>query len=389
MAEPTKIRVMISSRCNDTVALERVATFSDLRRRLKEELGQEELLDSRLFDVWINEDAPPAEGSVDAWEECLDQVRRADILIVLYNGNGGWAKQDGDVGICHAELATALNTAPAKVRIIRMPLNDITKDPAKRRHERFRQYVDTQARFWATAKDGLEAIRLAREALREAVADMVQLGGREARKGKFWSGDALDWSRLDFEHRRDAIINTMRDALGSRGGSVRKDANVFLQMGTSSVLAACHAVPAAMGVAAAREMVGQPFLRDYEYADLLQKSVVGPVHFVGCHRSVTEAQAMRLLGFPDATIVTAPFGVYVADNIQRIQLLFLANCRDETTTRHAMQRAFEWLEQTGEDIRLRDNADARARIVKAIAAELYTTDTGETKKRAIRSGSTR
>ena len=116
-------------------------------------------------------------------------------------------------------------------------------------------------------------------------------------------------------------------------------------------------------------MVGQPFLRDHEASPLLTEGRVGPVHFIGCHRSITEAQAMKQLGFSDATIVSPPFGVFVADNVQRIQLLFLANCRDETSTRHAIQRAFDWLEETGEDTRVSERAAARARIVKAVARE--------------------
>lgn len=54
----------------------------------------------------------------------------------------------------------------------------------------------------------------------------------------------------------------------------------------------------------------------------------------------------RLLGFPDAEFVSAPFGVFVADNVQKVQLAFLKDCRDETTTRHNVQRFFEWLERT-------------------------------------------
>src|SRR5438067_2322605 len=122
-----------------------------------------------------------------------------------------------------------------------------------------------------------------------------------------------------------------------------------------------HAIPAAISVASAREMVGQPFLRNHELVDLLPKDGIGPVHLIACHRSVTEGQAMKQLGFPDATIVSPPFGVYVADPIQRIQLLFLANCRDDRSTRHAVQRAFEWLAQTGEGERLAARAEARAR----------------------------
>jgi len=121
-------------------------------------------------------------------------------------------------------------------------------------------------------------------------------------------------------------------------------------------------------VAAAREMVGQPFLRDHLYEKVLTDG--GPVHLIGCHKTVTEAQAMKLLGFPDATVVTTKFGVYVADNVQKIQLVLVANCRDEANTRHGVGRFFEWLQQTGEGAMLSERAVSRARIVKSIAQEL-------------------
>jgi len=93
------------------------------------------------------------------------------------------------------------------------------------------------------------------------------------------------------------------------------------------------------------------------------------VHLIASHKTATEAQAVRLLGFPDATVVSAPFGVYVADDVQKIQMILIANCRDETTTRHGVQRFFDWLEQTGEDDRLAQRAQSRTNIIKAISAE--------------------
>jgi hypothetical protein len=75
---------------------------------------------------------------------------------------------------------------------------------------------------------------------------------------------------------------------------------------------------------------------------------------------------MRQLGFPDATIVAAPFGIYVADKVQKIQMVFLANCRDATTTRHALTRLVEWLDSTGEEANLVSRARGRRRIVDAV-----------------------
>jgi hypothetical protein len=115
-------------------------------------------------------------------------------------------------------------------------------------------------------------------------------------------------------------------------------------------------------------MVGRPFLRDHLLASSL-KVAVGPVHLIGCNRGATESQALQLLGFPDATVVAAPFGIYVADDVQKAQFVLLSNCRDETATRHALQRFIEWLDIAGEAADLVERARSRKRIVQIIAKE--------------------
>lgn len=62
------------------------------------------------------------------------------------------------------------------------------------------------------------------------------------------------------------------------------------------------------------------------------------MHLIACHRTVTETQSTNLLGFPYAPVVSGPFGIYVADEIQRMQFVFLANCREPSQTRQAVQR---------------------------------------------------
>src|SRR3954468_1576246 len=98
------IRVMISSRCSDRIdsASGTLNTLTLVRRAIKQKLERSKLLDKLIFEVWINEDSPPEEGSSNAWDICLEQVREADIVIVLYNGNAGWTKEPEGVGICHA-----------------------------------------------------------------------------------------------------------------------------------------------------------------------------------------------------------------------------------------------------------------------------------------------
>ncbi len=68
-------------------------------------------------------------------------------------------------------------------------------------------------------------------------------------------------------------------------------------------------------------------------------------------------------------MVSAPFGIFVADNIQKVQFAFIVNCRDDGTTRDGVQRLFDWLAQTGEEGLVSERAKGRARIVSAIAKE--------------------
>lgn len=83
---------------------------------------------------------------------------------------------------------------------------------------------------------------------------------------------------------------------------------------------------------------------------------------IACQKSVSESQAVRQLGFPDAVVVSAPFGVYVADDVQKIQMAFIANCRDETTTKENVQAFLNWLNDHGEAKYLVQRAQKRRQI---------------------------
>jgi len=373
MAISRNIRIMISSRCNDRFAVndKKSPTLSSIRRELKKEILAQELFGDTAFEVWINEEAPPGGGTWDSWDTCMNAVRDCDILIALYNGNAGWASEAGEIGICHDELSTGYSTAPGKVRLIVLPEIPIDNSAAGKRNQRFREYVATQTRFRGGEINTVKELKQrVREALRDAVVTLAQGGVLEAGRGRADTGQALSWNRKNFVDRQAEIIRVLHDAISKRSGAKEDKGNLFLQIDKQEVLFRLDAVPAAMSVAAAREMVGQPFLKDHEYASSLTGNRGGPVHLIGCHKTITEAQAMKLLGFPDATVVTTQFGVYVADNVQKIQLALVANCKDDANTRHGVQRFFEWLRQTGEGKLLAERAAARARIVKSIAQEL-------------------
>lgn len=330
------------------------------------------MLGSQLFDVWINEDAAPAEATADLWEECLNQVVKCDMMLVLYNGNSGWAKEDGGIGICHAELQAGLSAAPAKLRMIRLPLAPLGSGVIRSRNERFRNYVEAHMPTTGAATfSGEEVIQRCCEALRDALGRMVRLGVREARRGRYHRGDALDWQRLDFAERSRRMKTATEEAfLDRQGTAVLSDGIVTVPFAGTPVVVVCHSVPDALSLPAAQAAVGQPFLFDHQHVPYLRQRRVGPIHVLACHQGATNAQARRLLGFADATIVQAPFGIYVADQIQKVQLVLFTQCRDPTAVRHGVQRFFDWLEQAAEARALAERARGRKRIVVAIAKEV-------------------
>lgn len=368
MARSSKLRVMISSRCETKFPLVGGKKLSQIRLDLKKQIEEMTIADREVFEVWINEETPPKGGTWDSWDVCIQAVKDCDILLVISNGEAGWARNEGEVGICHAEMMTGLSLAPGKVRLIALPDVPTTEDEAGRRNHRFQEELKKQSLFrGGTVIDEAALRSRVFEALHDAVIALTHAGVAEAARGKYHSGAALDWSRLDFRARRDQMVRVAREALLARIASEEAVGGIFVTLNDHKVLVVVHAIPAALTVGPAREMVGQPFLRDHELSGSLEEEVGGPLHLIACHRSATEVQAAKLLGFPDATIISAPFGVFVADPVQKVQFAFITNCRDDTNTRHGVQRFFEWLEKTNEDANVGRRAKDRAHIVRAVA----------------------
>jgi hypothetical protein len=244
------------------------------------------------------------------------------------------------------------------------------KGDAEQRNIRFQKYVAQQSAFrGGEVKTIAAAKRRVFDAVADAVISLTQRGVASGLSSRFDTGAALDWSRLDFRQRKAAMEATLTSSLSGRKGAKERDGGVVIKMDGQPVAFIVHAIPAGFGVAAARELVGRPFLEDHRQVRLLV-SAQGPIHLIACHRGATETQATTLLGFPDATVVSGPFGIFVADNVQKMQFAFLTNCRDDTQTRHAAQRFFNWAEQTGEGALIASRAVSRSRIIKVIADEL-------------------
>lgn len=378
MAE--KIKVMISSRCKDEFMLGgRMQPLSEVRKQIKQMVESEQLFGQKSFTCWINDDptTPAGDGSQSSWDYCMKQVSRADIVIALYNGRAGWTRMGGSNGICYAELEAAMTTGGAKLRVLN--LAERSSKYASRENasdKRYKKFMEEHNPFWGgkTASNGEELLEAVRLALVDAVQELVRLAAREARKAKYDTGEALQWSNMDFRARKAAIENVMRDFMLDSFKSVnpRGSKRLVCTIGKRTVLARYHAIPDGLSVSAARELVGQPQLLDHEAVAELATDAFGPIHFIGCFHGITETQAKSVLGCPDITTVKTSFGVYASDNINKVQIAFISNCRDSTATRSGLDKFFAWTRSASQEEALGQRAESRCRIIKAIASERAT-----------------
>ena len=371
MATASVIKIMLSSRCCDRFPLSQPGsrTLSAIRVDLQKSIEAEWPFGERTFEVWINEDNI-GDGGQAAWDHCMDQAVDCDIFICLFNGNAGWADKSGTIGICHAEFEKAYTVAPGKVFIVNVLEKDNARAPMGDTNLRFQEYVERLRQF-DTRNIVSEAALVAkvRQTVSQATVKLAQRGVRDASLGTNYVGAPLDWSRLNYSKRAEAMRTAALTALKQGNSRARADGNYIGRKITGKdVLFMVSAVPDAMSVAAAREVVGQPHLSDHTADKRLSKFAAGPVHIVVCHKGTTESQARAMLGFPDATVVSAPFGIYIADPVQSIQIVLIAQCRDATSTQIGVQRFLEWLDAAEQADDLVRQATKRKSVVKALAA---------------------
>ena len=382
---PDLIKVMISSRCSDKIKLYgEEQEYSILRREIKKAIIFQKLFKEQFFDVWINEDSNASPGDHDTTEVCLQKVDWADLLIVLFNGNAGWISAEPNIGICHDEFRRAWDTDRSKILVIKLPG---AKENASKsaQNKTFYDFVESLNRFrGGDVKDGDEAIKKVLETLHETIINIFRRGKSEALGGRSDLGQALDWSLKDYSSRQKAIQSVIKDSLDFSSIPIPdfSECGVYLKRNGSikdetpkdhMVLALIHAIPDSMSVAAAREMVGRPFYRDYDYCDYLsgknKVKAIGPIHFIGCYKNVTETQVRNLVGLPDIVLIASDFGVYMHDKVHHTQLVFLAGCRDKPDTQDTVAKFLDWLKDSGETSMIITSAYSRKEIITAIKKE--------------------
>lgn len=368
LSETEPLSLMISSRCSDNVRYQnKNQPLGVLRSEIKKQLEKMTLGGKQVFRVWIHEDESNASALINNWDACLEKSRSADAFLVLYNGRAGWLGADSPVqdgiGICHAELSAAFNKAPSKVRGIQ--LGSLVAAEAGSPDEAFQDYVKRLKLPCAQVKTGENALQRAQELAAAIVLSLAREGVGINSFGSYFAGEALEWSRMNFQRRRTVMTQAVVGLIRQRDtGLIQQPSEniAAIQIRGTIIGFVCDSVPASMSTAAARELVGQPFLHDHQRTKMWKPNIHGPVHVIACQKRVTDVQAVRQLGFPDAIVIAHPFGVYVADDVQKIQMAFIANCRDETTTREGVQAFLNWLDDHGEIEYLVQRAKDRRKI---------------------------
>jgi hypothetical protein len=380
MAKSEKIHVMISSRCKAQLSYNgKLVLLTEVRKELEKQINSLILWQGQepLFECWINETSTSANLRQTWWDESIQQSKDADIVIVFYNGEAGGGIKNGPLGICEAELDAVL-TDSKKVRVITLPLAAASTDPAQlARDQSYQAFIQNLDLFRPEVKTGEELIERVLREVRAIVVELVQNAALTPDLGKSNIGPALEWHRMSYTERETAMRKQLQKALKEVPGTksvdsklaVSERATLWLYLGGKQILTVLHAVPAGLSQSAAREIVGQPFLTDHRLYDQLATGDGGPLHLVACYKGATESQALKMLGFPDATVVPGRFGLHVADSVQKIQIVLLRNCESPTTTSHAVSTWLEWLKRSAEDVEVAKRAIARKRIITAIANE--------------------
>ena len=372
MALSKYINVMISSRNSSNFD---GTNLTEIRKEIKDIIEKEKLFGREIFKVWINEEEDPQSFDETIWKKCLREARQADIVISLYNGQSGWIKENDSIGICHDELREALDSGSGKVWAIKLEgcvYNSKTSEQQKNADKKFKEFVEKNHQIFSKPVSNIKLLKKSiKEILNDAVIKLVERGVFEVSRSKSNYGEVLSWKRMNYVDRSNEIVKALEDSIDKKETGFLEDKTYFLQRNNYKVLLILHAIPDSVSIASARERVGQPFLQDFRKNKQLLKddNTIGPVHIIGCHKTVTETQARNILGFPDAIILKDSFGIYVADNIQKIQMVFLEKCSDSYSTAHAFQEFIDWMIRTNEMEELEKRATSRKNIIETIANE--------------------
>ena len=363
-----KLKLFLSSRNNDVLHIDGkdYENMTQTRLFLKEELEKEMLLGEALIDVRINEEFA-SDGSMDSYEKCLQEVSDADFTISIYNGAAGWAPPGIDMGICHAELDRALNISEKKTAIIDVSAfyNIKEKDKGeKARNENFKQYLNVINRFTNPLK--LDEDKKTEEGYREQLLKSIKsilyshILDRIKMANLYYditsnNRISLDWKKMKYSERDQRICKILKDLTD-------KDVDF------NGYCVSVSSIPDNMSVSDAKAYTGRPFLKDHSLISVPKKGKAeyGPIHFIGVYGNATEIQTKNLIGYPDLSVITGEFGLYVWEQNTHIQLIFLTGCKTPSALKSNYLLFQNWSKTTRELKKISKRAEARYHILKSI-----------------------
>jgi hypothetical protein len=355
-----KLRVFLSSRVNSSFeGLDKPFSLSDLRQFIREELESETFLGEKVLDVIINEESFNGDMSKDAFDICMNTMRSCHIIIIIYNGEAGWAITDHANGICHEEFLIAMNEFSGMTYA--MSLSDFftlpRTEPEKEKNDSFTLNITSSFRHMEkiSASNVEELQKTVLKQVKGYILDAVQKSfetRKEEVAGSNVFGETLDWSKLNYSERQDAIFSILKPTFSSIPG-------------LDAVIKAFHAIPDNMSVADARNMIGRPFIEEHELIRR-RKEKMGVIHFVAIYGNTTETQVKNHVGYPNLTVIKGPFGYYLWEKNSHIQMFFLIKCINPQTIKTRLSQIMNWLNGSAELPKIVVRAKARFSILHAI-----------------------
>lgn len=358
-----KFKVFISSRNNDKLIVgeSNNQTLTDIRLWLKKELEREKLLDKEVLDIRINESFN-SDATLDSYHACLDEVDQADFVIVLYNGEAGWAPDGVEIGICHAEYSRAIEKSAKKTSILDIQKfsTPLSTDPKSiSRNDLFKADIAKSNRFYNPLKlSGKHTIENFKSTLLKEIKNTIHkhILDRIKLANTYYdlSGNAktiLDWKKLKYSDRNNLIKEALIK-LTSQSQHFKDIINI------------ANAIPDNMSVEDAKAFTGRPFLEDH--SKVSKKGKTGPLHFIAVYGNATEIQVKNLIGYPDVSVIKDEFGIYVWEQNNHIQIIFLTDCKTQNAINSKFLLFSNWASSSGELDKIKTRAKARLHILKAI-----------------------
>ena len=224
-------------------------TLKELREHLLEKLTSQMFLGKQPLEVLINEKTFTGTLTTDAFDNCMRELRSAHIIIILYNGEAGWAIADSASanGICHEEALVAMNEFSDMSYILNLRDFSILPETgdAAAANQTYSDDISgsfpTMVKIEAQNFDELKTRTLTQvekyvlSAIGRAMASQKVLVA-----GSSTFGDTLDWSKQTYAERKTLLEQKMKE--------------VFEPMDAfTKVFKSYHGIPDNMSVADARE----------------------------------------------------------------------------------------------------------------------------------------